>query len=166
VLGGRLRIRATQGALVGPPWQKRENGYRLEEASTGLRLYYEPHADAVYDSVREVAPVDVMITPVTSQGVGYWLLQIPLVAGYTQLEPLMRILRPTVLVPLMNAEFTYGGLFSPIVAKLGTLEGLPGRMKRAGFDVQIAKPQDRLAETKTILVPARDEVEGTEVGHI
>jgi hypothetical protein len=43
--GGRLRVRATAGALVGPPWSARQNGFVLEEVGVGrpASLYYEPH---------------------------------------------------------------------------------------------------------------------------
>jgi hypothetical protein len=43
--GGRLRVTATAGALVGPPWSARQNGYVLQElgAARPTRLYYEPH---------------------------------------------------------------------------------------------------------------------------
>ena len=45
-----------EGALVGPPWSKRELGFVFEELSPdgGIRLYYEPHADYVAASVAAV----------------------------------------------------------------------------------------------------------------
>jgi hypothetical protein len=46
--GGKLRVRATAGALVGPPWSQRQNGFVIEEVG-GERpasLYYEPHCGA------------------------------------------------------------------------------------------------------------------------
>ena len=43
--GGKLTVTGTAGALVGPPWSKRELGFVLAEAAEGgARLYYEPHA--------------------------------------------------------------------------------------------------------------------------
>ena len=51
-----LDFRATVGALVGPPWSTRENGFFVEERSPPggkpLRLYYEPHLDYDAASVR------------------------------------------------------------------------------------------------------------------
>lgn len=48
LLGGALTIRATAGALVGPPWSQRELGLVLQEnlegGARGASLYYEPHA--------------------------------------------------------------------------------------------------------------------------
>lgn len=56
------------GALVGPPWSKRENGFVLSETqSDGLRMYYEPHCDYDESSVASVGKVDVIVTPANSQ---------------------------------------------------------------------------------------------------
>ena len=57
--GGRLRITATAGALVGPPWSKRQNGVVFREVTTrtdgaSASLYYEPHCDFDEGSVRTV----------------------------------------------------------------------------------------------------------------
>ncbi len=66
------------GALVGPPWSKRENGFVLREAAPGgASLYYEPHCDFDAASVSAAAPVDVVVTPPASQ----ILLGYPLVGG-------------------------------------------------------------------------------------
>lgn len=50
--GDTLKITATTGALVGPPWQAPENGYILQPEPTSpfdkpVSLYYEPHC--MYD---------------------------------------------------------------------------------------------------------------------
>ena len=51
------------GALVGPPWSKRQNGYVLREAagggsgSAGASLYYEPHCDFDVAAVTRVGQV-------------------------------------------------------------------------------------------------------------
>lgn len=69
--GGALTVRATAGALVGPPWSQRELGVVLQEnlggGQRGASLYYEPHADYLEDSVARVAPVDVVVSPPCSQ---------------------------------------------------------------------------------------------------
>lgn len=72
-----LRIRCTSisscfstGALVGPPWEKRQNGYLLRETvGSGVSLFYEPHCDYSGDSVQRVVPgpVDVLVAPVLNQ---------------------------------------------------------------------------------------------------
>ena len=42
-----LRVRATSGALVGPPWQRRENGYLIQPRPphAGPSVYLEPHVE-------------------------------------------------------------------------------------------------------------------------
>ena len=76
----------TSGALVGPPWSKRQLGVVIREtAPGGASLYYEPHCDFTADSVKaELAPgdVDVVVTPVVNQelgveAVGYPLVRVP-----------------------------------------------------------------------------------------
>ena len=67
---------ACAGALVGPPWAKRENGFLFSEtAAGGITLYYEPHCDYDADSLQGVDSVDIVITP----GVNQELLSFPLV---------------------------------------------------------------------------------------
>eukprot|EP00965_Chrysotila_dentata_P126810 4194085-Pleurochrysis_carterae.AAC.1 len=66
--GSSVSLRATSGALVGPPWQARENGYVLSSPSAGKSLYYEPHCEFDADELKALSPVDVMITPITGEG--------------------------------------------------------------------------------------------------
>lgn len=56
------------GALVGPPWSKRENGFVLSETRpNGIRLYYEPHCDYDEAAVAKIGKVDAVVTPANSQ---------------------------------------------------------------------------------------------------
>ncbi len=56
------------GALVGPPWSKRENGFVLSETQAdGIRLYYEPHCDYDEAAVTQIGKVDAVVTPANSQ---------------------------------------------------------------------------------------------------
>lgn len=58
------------GALVGPPWSKRENGFIFtEKQDDGISLYYEPHCQAKENSF-EVDSVDAVITPICDQIIG------------------------------------------------------------------------------------------------
>lgn len=113
---GKIKIRATQGALVGPPWSKRENGFVITETSSdGISLYYEPHADYVASSVAEVGQVDVVVSPPCTQS----LLGYQLVKGATDNIPLLKLLRPKVLVALMNAEFDASGPLNSLLTEVG-----------------------------------------------
>ena len=84
------------GALVGPPWSQRQNGFVLREVSvpSPSSLYYEPHCDFDDQSVAAAGPVDVVVSPVTSQLLNLGVLQYPLVQGDIGLARLLRLLKP------------------------------------------------------------------------
>lgn len=125
VCDGKVTIRGTQGALVGPPWSKRENGFVISETVPGgIRLYYEPHADYVASSVAEVGTVDVVVSPPSTQS----LLGYQLVKGATANVPLLKMLRPKVLVPLMNAEFDAQGPLHSLLSESGGPEALENEL--------------------------------------
>ncbi|GJW97920.1 metallo-hydrolase/oxidoreductase superfamily protein, partial [Tanacetum coccineum] len=62
-----VKVRATDGPVLGPPWQRPENGYIVTSPQGQLSLYYEPHC--VYDQEiigkkKTVIMPDIVITPV------------------------------------------------------------------------------------------------------
>ncbi|KAL4448826.1 hypothetical protein ABPG77_007543 [Micractinium sp. CCAP 211/92] len=122
LLGGALTVRATAGALVGPPWSQRELGLVLQEnlegGARGTSLYYEPHADYLPDSVAAVAPVDVVVAPPCSQ----ILFGYPLVKGSTDTLSLLKLLNPKVYVPLNNAEFDQEGPLADLLVEEGSAD--------------------------------------------
>ena len=96
--GAGVTVRATAGALVGPPWSEREAGFIISEREDeergatvgggsgvgggGMRVYYEPHCSYDASSLAAAARlvggrVDVAITPVRSVDV----MGFPLVNG-------------------------------------------------------------------------------------
>ena len=83
-----LQVIATAGALVGPPWQARENGYVVR--SSARSLYVEPHVEFDEAELRRLAPVDAVISPVSGQA----LPGIELVHGVADALRLVRALRP------------------------------------------------------------------------
>jgi hypothetical protein len=113
---GRLTVTATAGALVGPPWSKRENGFVVNETVPGgVSLYYEPHADYAAASVAGVGTVDIVVSPPATQS----LLGYALVKGATDNVPLLRMLRPKAVVALMNAEFDATGPLDALLSEKG-----------------------------------------------
>ena len=58
------------GALLGPPWQQKENGYIIRPTIISKKvfksIYYEPHC---MNDPEELAnyEVDIVITPIVSQ---------------------------------------------------------------------------------------------------
>lgn len=121
VAGGRLRVTALAGSLVGPPWSARQNAYLLEEVlpagedgasapagaagRRGASVFYEPHADAPAETLRAAAPVDVLVGP----SVDVSLAGYPLLKGKRDLSASLRALRARVFVPLANSELDHVG---------------------------------------------------------
>jgi L-ascorbate metabolism protein UlaG (beta-lactamase superfamily) len=70
-LSDSLKIQALPGSLVGP--NLIENGYLLTDLKDKTTLYYEPHGSHSA-MLKDLAPVDVIITPLTD-------LEIPLVGS-------------------------------------------------------------------------------------
>ena len=82
LLSKDVELIATTGALLGPPWQKRENGYIIRQSSSSSSsttfpsVYIEPHC--MFDERELVNYVsDIVITPVIGQS----LAAFDLVAG-------------------------------------------------------------------------------------
>jgi hypothetical protein len=142
VAGGRLRVTATAGALVGPPWATRENGFVIEQldaaspSSPPLRLYYEPHCDAGPGVLEALGTVDVVITPAVSQAIGGF----PLVMGNENVVGLCAALKPSIFLPLENAEIEQQGPLAAVIKETGASGGLQARLKAAGLGTRVVVP--------------------------
>ena len=112
-----VRIKATTGALVGPPWQARENGYIIRTIS-GPSIYIEPHVEYNGRELRNEAPVDIVITPISGQG----LPAFELVHGPNDVLRLVQTLKPKYVVPMQNGDVDAEGLASPLVQSVGSPE--------------------------------------------
>jgi L-ascorbate metabolism protein UlaG (beta-lactamase superfamily) len=126
---GTIDIRATKGALVGPPWQIRENGYVLRpvassssssSSSTSRRLapsiYIEPHVEFDEKELKMEAPVDVVITPI----VGQRLPILDLVYGPENAIKLVETLQPKIIIPMPNANINQSGIAASLVSENGS----------------------------------------------
>jgi L-ascorbate metabolism protein UlaG (beta-lactamase superfamily) len=123
-----IRIHTTQGALVGPPWQARENGYILRGIATTAdatattpttpSVYLEPHAEFNVMELAQQAPVDVVITPIVGQGIP--LVFFELVHGPKDSVRLVQTLRPKFVVPLHNGQLDTQGALSELVKEIGS----------------------------------------------
>lgn len=147
---GTIDIRATSGALVGPPWQTRENGYVLRpsfSSKTGRlppSVYIEPHVEFQISELEKEAPVDCVITPIFGQR----LPILDLVYGPSNSVKLIETLRPKVVIPMPNANIDQSGVAAPLVSEIGSEEdffSLLDKSRAAGTKVQK-------------LVPGRDEI--------
>eukprot|EP00775_Hariotina_reticulata_P013066 gene13066-13193_t len=99
ICGGKLQLTATAGSLVGPPWSARQNGYVLR-----VRLLV-------------LGPFSMFSAEVPG-GVGGRLY--PLLKGSTDLTTLLKLLKPKVLVPLLNADLDQEGQLTSMMSVRGS----------------------------------------------
>ncbi|GLI64083.1 hypothetical protein VaNZ11_007252 [Volvox africanus] len=150
--GGMLMIQATAGALVGPPWTPRQLGLLMREVSSdGERpasLYFESHCDFDSGSLQEGQKsclegghVDVVVSPVVSEMLGVGPASYELVQGASNLVKLLRLLRPKVLLPLMNHEMDVSGPLTSIMWQKGNERGVAELLRREGLaDIRVEYP--------------------------
>ncbi|GFR40167.1 hypothetical protein Agub_g724 [Astrephomene gubernaculifera] len=163
--GGRLRILATAGALVGPPWSPRQLGLLLrEELPAGERpasLYFEPHCDfeaaSVAEGLRRLGlggqaqggqqglaagggGVDVVVSPVVSTLLGAGPASYELVQGASNLVSLLRLLRPKVLLPLLNHELDASGPLAALLRQRGDERAVQEVLRREGLATRVEYP--------------------------
>ncbi|XP_037438930.1 uncharacterized protein LOC119306963 [Triticum dicoccoides] len=135
-----VTVLATAGPVLGPPWQRPENGYIVTAAAGGrsTSVYYEPHC--VYDAgfLRgRAARADVLITPVVKQ-----LLpaDFTLVSGQEDAVELARLLRPGYVVPMSNGEFDAKGILAALVSTRGTIQAFRAMLAHALPDAKVVEP--------------------------
>lgn len=119
VADGQVSVKALPGALVGPPWSKRQNSFLIEgrkDDASSVTVYAEPHASHDVNALKSIAPVDVAIFPAASSYVaGY-----PVVEGIENGEELIRAIQPSVVVPLDNADGSYEGVVAGAITSVGS----------------------------------------------
>ena len=128
-----ITIAATSRALVGPPWQRRENGYILRPAGGAPSLYIEPHVEYDAEELAAEGPVDVVITPTSGQT----LPGFELVHGPGASVGLVQALKPKFVVPMGNGEVDTRGVTSPLVTPIGSRDEFAQRLKEAGQRTQV-----------------------------
>ncbi|KAL7536618.1 hypothetical protein ACHAXR_007294 [Thalassiosira sp. AJA248-18] len=135
-------VTATQGALVGPPWQKRENGFLVElinnKEEKGLSIYYEPHGDVVLDNIKNIR-ANIMIAPITKQSLP---AQVPAAGQYTLVyggERTLEIaesLGADVIVPLGNGALDIEGPLAGLVATSGDMTDFEKRVNERNMNMR------------------------------
>jgi L-ascorbate metabolism protein UlaG (beta-lactamase superfamily) len=136
-----LQIRALPGSLVGPNLV--ENGYLLTDLNTNTSLYYEPHGTHSA-ALKEFAPVDVIITPLTD-------LEIPLVGSVIKgLESAINAvewLQPQVILPTAaGGNVVFEGLLLALLRGRGDVNEFRSMLAQRNLSTQVleAKPGDRV----------------------
>ena len=135
-LNQSVEIQATRGSLVGPSLI--ENGYLLKELESGLKLYYEPHGSHS-PSLKEIAPVDVVITPIID-------LALPLVGsiikgGKNALE-VATWLQPQVMLPTAaDGDVTIEGILTTFLRSVGSIEEFRSLLAQNHLSTQVIEPK-------------------------
>ncbi|XP_022776987.1 uncharacterized protein LOC111318401 isoform X2 [Durio zibethinus] len=128
--GSKVRIKATAGPVLGPPWQRPENGYLVISQQGQLTLYYEPHC-AYNKNFLEKERADIVITPVIKQ----LLPNFTLVSGQEDAVQLAKLLHAKFIVPMKNGDLDSQGLLASIIQAEGTVESF--KPERLCFPFQI-----------------------------
>ncbi|KAE8100757.1 hypothetical protein FH972_018620 [Carpinus fangiana] len=133
--GSKVGVQATAGPVLGPPWQRPENGYLVNSPQGQLTLYYEPHC--VYNNnFLEKERADIVITPVIKQ----LLPKFTLVSGQEEAVQLARVLHAKFIVPMKNGDLDSRGLLASIIQAEGTLESFKELLSKELPDTQVLEP--------------------------
>uniref|UniRef100_A0A803QQC5 Metallo-beta-lactamase domain-containing protein n=1 Tax=Cannabis sativa TaxID=3483 RepID=A0A803QQC5_CANSA len=133
--GNKVRVQATAGPVLGPPWQRPENGYLVTSPRDQLTLYYEPHC--VYNkSSLEKEKADIVITPVIKQ----LLPNFTLVSGQEDAVQLAKLLQSKFVVPMKNGDLDSKGLLASLVQSEGTIQSFKDLLFKELPDAQILEP--------------------------
>lgn len=132
--GVKLDVRATKGPVLGPPWQRPENGYivRPMDGEPGLSVYYEPHCKPE-EELEKLAPVDCVVTPVIKQ----MLPAFTLVAGQEDAVEVCQKLQASYVVPFNNGDMETRGLLGLVVSTLGTIPDFQALLSKDQPDVKV-----------------------------
>ncbi|XP_004297137.1 PREDICTED: uncharacterized protein LOC101304764 [Fragaria vesca subsp. vesca] len=133
--GAKVKVQATAGPVLGPPWQRPENGYLVISPQEKLTLYYEPHCVYNTGSV-EKERADIVITPVIKQLLPYFTL----VSGQEDAVQLAKLLDAKFIVPMRNGELESKGLLASIVKSEGTIESFKELLSKELPDAQVLEP--------------------------
>jgi len=135
-LNQSVEIRATPGSLVGPTLV--ENGYLLKELKSGLSLYYEPHGSHP-PSLKQMAPVDVVITPIIDTTLP--LIGSIIKGGKKALE-VAEWLKPQVMLPTAaDGDVTFEGLLNSFLSSVGSIDEFRSLLAQNHLSTQVIEPK-------------------------
>ncbi|KAK7306954.1 hypothetical protein VNO77_39604 [Canavalia gladiata] len=133
--GSKISVKATAGPVLGPPWQRPENGYLIRSPQGQLSLYYEPHCVYNQSSV-EKEKADIVITPVIKQ----LLPKFTLVSGQEDAVKLAKLLQANFIVPMKNGDLDSKGLLASIIRGEGTIESFKELLSKELPEAKVVEP--------------------------
>lgn len=130
-----IKITATKGSPTGPT--SIENGYIIQDLTTGFSVYYEPHG---YHSpeLKSFAPIDVVITPLIN-------LELPLIGPIIQGQKtgleLAKMVQPQVMLPsAAGGDIMFEGLLLKFLKATGNLDDLRQNLQANHLSTTIIEP--------------------------
>ncbi|ARV58540.1 Zn-dependent hydrolase [Nostocales cyanobacterium HT-58-2] len=135
-LNQSVEILATPGSLVG--LNLVENGYLLKELESSFTLYYEPHGNHS-STLKEFAPVDVVITPLID-------VALPLVGsiikGNKYALEIAQWLQPQVMLPTAaGGDVIFEGLLNSLLQTKGSIKELRSLLENKNLPTQVIEPK-------------------------
>jgi L-ascorbate metabolism protein UlaG (beta-lactamase superfamily) len=133
--GTDVVIRASAGPILGPPWQRPENGYFIEVKDPKFSIYYEPHC--VFENAKlEQEQADVVVTPVIKQVASKYTF----VSGQEDAVNLAQWLDAKYIVTMKNGELNTTGILSKLVYTEGTTESFQEMLAMTRPNVKVLQP--------------------------
>jgi L-ascorbate metabolism protein UlaG (beta-lactamase superfamily) len=144
-----LNIQAFPGSLVGP--NVVENGYLLTDLTNNATLYYEPHGTHT-PMLKDIAPVDVVITPLTT-------LELPLVGsvikGMESAVQAVEWLQPQVIMPTAaGGDTVFSGLLLSVLRGRGDVDLFRDLLARQNLTTQVIEPKPGIRFEVKLSVPS------------
>ena len=132
----KVSIEAVPGSPIGPTLT--ENGYIIRGLKSGKSIYYEPHG--YHDeSLKEAAPIDVIITPIIN-------LKLPLLGAVikgqkTALEVCQWLNPQVILSTAAGGDIDFTGLLTSVLKADGTVEKFSQLLRQNDLATKAVDPQ-------------------------
>ena len=133
---GQIEIQAVPGSPIGPTLT--ENGYIIKGLTSGKNIYYEPHGYHS-ESLKDAAPIDVVITPIVN-------LKLPLlgavIKGKETALRLCKSLNPQVILSTAaGGDIDFQGLIMSVLKADGTVEEFNRLLQQNNLSTTAIEPQ-------------------------
>ena len=135
-LGTQVSIKAVPGSPIGPTLK--ENGYIIQGLESGKNIYYEPHGYHD-DSLKDAAPIDVIITPIIN-------LKLPIVGavikGQETALQVCKWLNPQVILSTAaGGDIDFSGLLISILKADGSVEEFSQLLQQNNLSTKAIDPK-------------------------
>ncbi|NJL84660.1 MAG: MBL fold metallo-hydrolase, partial [Chloroflexaceae bacterium] len=131
-----VTIKALPGSPIGP--QLVENGYLIEDLTSGHKLYYEPHGYHA-PSLKQETPIDVAIVPIVDLKLP---LLGPIIRGQEQALKLCEWLHPQVIVPTAaGGDVQFSGLLTVLLSSEGEAAAFQKMLADKGLSTEVLDPK-------------------------